>query len=126
MVNPTNERLTHLVYEASLDNSLLPELILELTDQVQRAADGTAIEGETRQDLGDLMEHFRRAIEISEKMVQLQERGSDLEAVLGTFAVGIALIDDHGAPMLINRAMRGTSTAGRLCWHSAGLRCSGS
>lgn len=30
-------QLTHLVYEASLDNSLWPELILELTEEVQRA-----------------------------------------------------------------------------------------
>lgn len=107
----TNDRLTHLVYEASLDNSLLPELILELTEQVQLAADGRMIEAESRQDLSDLMEHFRRAIEISEKMVRLQERGSDLEAVLGTFAVGIALIDDSGRPIVVNRAMRETGLA---------------
>lgn len=107
----TNDRLTHLVYEASLDNSLLPELILELTEQVQLAADGRMIEADSRQDLSDLMEHFRRAIEISEKMVRLQERGSDLEAVLGTFAVGIALIDDSGRPIVVNRAMRETGLA---------------
>ena len=47
----TNERLTHLVYEASLDNSLLPELILELTEQVQMAADGRMIEADHRHDL---------------------------------------------------------------------------
>jgi pimeloyl-ACP methyl ester carboxylesterase/DNA-binding CsgD family transcriptional regulator len=107
----TNERLTHLVYEASLDNSLLPELILELTEQVQMAADGRMIEADQRHDLSDLMIHFRRAIEISEKMVRLQERESDLEAVLGTFAVGIALVDDSGAPLVINQAMRETGLA---------------
>lgn len=107
----TNERLTHLVYEASLDNSLLPELILELTEQVQMAADGRMIEADHRHDLSDLMIHFRRAIEISEKMVRLQERESDLEAVLGTFAVGIALVDDSGAPLVINQAMRETGLA---------------
>lgn len=111
MPSTTTDRLTHLVYEASLDNSLLPELILELTEQVQMAADGRMIEADQRHDLSDLMEHFRRAIEISEKMVQLQERGSDLEAVLGTFAVGIALIDDSGKPMVINQAMRRTGLA---------------
>ena len=104
----TNERLTHLVYEASLDNSLLPELILELTEQVQMATDGRMTEADQRHDLSDLMIHFRRAIEISEKMVRLQERESDLAAVLGTFAVGIALVDDSGAPLVINQAMRET------------------
>ena len=111
MSSPSNERLTHLVYEASLDNSLLPELILELTEQVQMAADGRMIEADQRHDLSDLMIHFRRAIEISEKMVRLQERESDLEAVLGTFAVGIALVDDNGAPLVINQAMRETGLA---------------
>ncbi|SHH48379.1 alpha/beta fold hydrolase [Marivita hallyeonensis] len=111
MTQATNERLTHLVYEASLDNSLLPELILELTEQVQIAADGRMIEAERRHDLSDLMAHFRRAIEISEKMVRLQERESDLEAVLGTLAVGIALVDDSGRAFVTNRAMRDTGLA---------------
>lgn len=111
MSSPSNERLTHLVYEASLDNSLLPELILELTEQVQMAADGRMIEADQRHDLSDLMIHFRRAIEISEKMVRLQERESDLEAILGTFAVGIALVDDSGTPLVINQAMRETGLA---------------
>ena len=29
-----SDQLTHLVYEASLDNSLWPELVLELTEQL--------------------------------------------------------------------------------------------
>jgi len=91
-----NDRLTHMVYEASLDNSLLPELILELTEKVQFAADGRMIEANGHQDFNDLVTHFRRALEISEKMVALQEKSSDLEAVLSTLSVGVALLDDDG------------------------------
>ena len=105
------DRLTHMVYEASLDNSLLPELILELTEQVQIAADGRMIEANGRQDLNDLVTHFRRALEISEKMVALQEKTSDLEAVLSTLSVGVALLDEDGRTIMTNRAMRDTGLA---------------
>ena len=105
------DRLTHMVYEASLDNSLLPELILELTEQVQIAADGRMIEANGRQDLNDLVTHFRRALEISEKMVALQEKSSDLEAVLSTLSVGVALLDEDGRTIMSNRAMRDTGLA---------------
>ena len=103
-----NDRLTHMVYEASLDNSLLPELILELTEQVQLAADGQVIEANGRNGLNDLVTHFRRALEISEKMVALQEKSGDLEAVLSTLSVGVALLDEDGQAIVTNRAMRET------------------
>lgn len=106
-----DDRLTHMVYEASLDNSLLPELILELTEQVQIVADGRLIETNGRKDLNDLVAHFRRALEISEKMVALQEKSSDLESVLSTLSVGVALLDDDGMPIMTNRAMRDTGLA---------------
>ncbi len=107
----TDDRLTHMIYEASLDNSLLPELILELTQQVQMIADGELIEAESKLGLDDLMEHFRRALEISEKMVTLQERENDLESILSTFSVGFALLDDEGQVIVANRAMRETGLA---------------
>ena len=106
-----NERLTHMVYEASLDTSLLPELILELTEHVQMAAGGNLIEVDGKPGLNDLMTHFRRALEISEKMVALQERESDLDAVLSTLSVGVALLDDDGKVFVSNRAMRETGIA---------------
>ncbi|MCY4180543.1 MAG: hypothetical protein OXD48_09785, partial [Litoreibacter sp.] len=117
----TDDRLTHMVYEASLDNTLLPELILALTEQVQIAADGRLLEAPDPQDgnsknpsqqtMNDLVVHFRRALEISEKMVVLQEKSSDLEAVLSTLSVGVALLDEEGMPIISNRAMRDTGLA---------------
>lgn len=99
------EQLTHLVYEASLDNSLWPELILELTEQLQLAGHGQYIEPDGVDSLGDLAQHFRRAFAISEKMVGLQEREAHMGAVLNTFSFGLALLDDAGQVILSNRAI---------------------
>ena len=49
-----SEHLTHLVYEASLDNSLWPELIIELTEQMLRARSGELIGKETSENLSGL------------------------------------------------------------------------
>ena len=100
-----SDHLTHLVYEASLDNSLWPELVLELTEQLQNAGRGQLLGSEDSESLANLAEHFRRAFAISEKMVGLQEREAHLGAVLNTFSFGLALIDDAGQVMLQNRSM---------------------
>ena len=68
------EQLTHMVYEASLDNSLWPELILELTEEVQRARDSRFMEHNDAKGLENLSQGFRRAFSISKRMVELLER----------------------------------------------------
>ena len=114
------DKLTHLVYDASLDNSLWPELILELCDQLRLYHDGRTL-GTTTQDLDDLATHFQRAFAISERMVELQERASDMASVLNTFSFGIALLDNAGRVIMANTALdsqlpdlRQTSTTLRL------------
>lgn len=104
------EDLTHLVYEASLDNSLWPELISELAEEVHRARDSRylespeAMEAETR-GLENLSRHFRRAFGISERMVGLQEREAYLSSVLNSFAFGVALLNEEGQVVMANRAL---------------------
>ncbi|WP_299424680.1 alpha/beta fold hydrolase [uncultured Shimia sp.] len=104
------EDLTHLVYEASLDNSLWPELISELAEEVHRARDSRylespeAMEAETR-GLENLSRHFRRAFSISERMVGLQEREAYLSSVLNSFAFGVALLNEEGQVVMANRAL---------------------
>jgi pimeloyl-ACP methyl ester carboxylesterase/DNA-binding CsgD family transcriptional regulator len=98
------EKLTHLVYDASLDNSLWPELILELCEQLQLYRDGRLI-GDQPQDLDDLARHFQRAFAISERMVDLQERSSTLLTVLNSFSFGVALLNDRGDVILANNAI---------------------
>lgn len=104
------EDLTHLVYEASLDNSLWPELISELAEEVHRARDSRflespeTMESETR-GLENLSRHFRRAFSISERMVGLQEREAYLSSVLNSFAFGVALLNEEGHVVMANRAL---------------------
>jgi len=98
------DQLTHLVYEASLDNSLWPELVLELTEQLQDTQKNLLPEDEASV-LTSLNAHFRRAFSISEKILDLQEREDRLTAVLDTFSFGLALIDESGRMLLRNKSM---------------------
>ncbi|WP_294228546.1 alpha/beta fold hydrolase [uncultured Shimia sp.] len=104
------EELTHLVYEASLDNSLWPELISELVEEVHRARDSrylespNQMEAETR-GFENLSRHFRRAFSISERVVGLQEREAYLSSILNSFAFGVALLNEEGQVLMANSAM---------------------
>lgn len=98
--------LTHLVYEASLDNSLWPELILELTEQVQRAKGGQFLTEDRTGSLENLSQHVRRAFSISKRMVELQERETYLSSVLNACAFGVALFDDQGQLLMANQSMQ--------------------
>ena len=65
------EKLTHLVDDALLDNSLWQKLILELTEEGQRARDIRFLEHEDSNGWENLSQHFRRAFSISKRMVDL-------------------------------------------------------
>lgn len=96
----SSDRLTHLVYEASLDNSLWPELILELTEHLQSGqAQGKA----ANDDTSGIAEHFKRAFSISERIVSLQEKEAQLTNVIDALSVGIAMLDDDGKTILENQ-----------------------
>ncbi len=104
------EDLTHLVYEASLDNSLWPELISELVEEVHRARDSRYLESPETMDaetrgFENLSRHFRRAFSISERVVGLQEREAYLSSILNSFAFGVALLNEEGQVLMANRAM---------------------
>ncbi len=99
-------QLMHLVYEASLDNSLWPELILELTEHLNRVEELPPAGATDDGSVADLEGHFRRAFDISERLVAVQEREAQLQAVLDTFAFGVALLDDAGVPIASNLSMR--------------------
>ncbi len=103
------DRLTHLVYEASLDNSLWPELIIELTDQLQQLEQ--AGKGDPAAELSDTAQHFTRAMHISERIVSLQEKEQQLTSVIDALAVGIAVMDDNGTVILENHAKEANGAA---------------
>lgn len=105
-MDANSEHLTHLVYEASLDNSLWPELIFELTEQLLMARSKGSIGPEGTENLSGLTQHFRLAFDISEKIVDLQEREAELGKVLDSLSFGLALIGDDGQVILANRQMQ--------------------
>ena len=106
------DRLTHLVYEASLDNSLWPELILELTARLSEAE--KAGHGDPGGDLGETARHFTRAMQISERIVSLQEKEQQLASVIDALSIGIAVLDDDGKVILENRAMGSSASSMRV------------
>lgn len=106
------DRLTHLVYEASLDNSLWPELILELTARLSEAEKNG--HGDPSVELGETAQHFNRAMQISERIVSLQEKEQQLTSVIDALAVGIALLDDDGKVILENNAACTSPSVPRL------------
>lgn len=108
-----SEQLTHLVYEASLDNSLWPELVLELTEHLESMHGALPPVDETP-SISNLTAHFKRAFSISERIVDLQERENHLSAVLNTFSFGLALVDDQGAVIMKNSAMSAHPEIARL------------
>ncbi len=99
-------QLTHLVYEASLGNSLWPELILELTEHLTRVEERPLTEAGRSGSVEELEGHFRRAFAISEQTVSVQEREEHLQAVVDTFSFGVALLDDAGMPIMSNLSVR--------------------
>ncbi len=101
-----SEDLTHLIYEASLDNSLWPELIQELSEHLFRMQSQNLLGQDDTQDLSHMAEHFRRAFNISEKIVGLQEGETRLANVLDSLSFGLALIGDDGDVILANRLMQ--------------------
>lgn len=105
--------LIHLVYDASLDNSIWPELVLRLSEQLEHARETLPTKDE-QSTIADLAAHFKRAFGISERIVDLQEREGQLSAVLDTFAFGIALISDDGEVIIKNSAMRVKPNVARI------------
>jgi pimeloyl-ACP methyl ester carboxylesterase/DNA-binding CsgD family transcriptional regulator len=109
----SSERLIHLVYDASLDNSLWPELVLTLTEELERARE-TLPATEQSPSNSSLAEHFARAFSISERIVGLQEREGQLSAILNTFSFGLALIDEQGEVIMKNSAIMAQPKIARL------------
>jgi len=98
-----SDTLIHLVYDASLDNSIWPELILRLSEQLENAYETLPTSSE-QSSIEDIATHFKRAFSISERIVDLQEREGQLSAVLDTFSFGIALIGEGGETIIKNSA----------------------
>ncbi|WP_417424841.1 alpha/beta fold hydrolase [Hoeflea sp.] len=108
-----SEQLVHLVYEASLDNSLWPELVLTLAEHLEKARE-TLPASQQQSSITNMAKHFLRAFSISERIVDLQEREGQHTAVLNTFSFGLALINEQGETIMKNSAMMAQPKIARL------------
>ena len=106
--------LEHLVYDAALDNSLWPQLLLELINQMTDLQSGSPDRSGEVEDIRDLVIHFRRALTISERLVALQERAALSETMLDALSIGIALLDRDGGVIFANAALRSSGAAACL------------
>ena len=91
------EPLIHNLYGAALDNSLWPEILIQIVEHVNALEDLPA-EARDIDAIRSVNAHLERAYEISERMIDLQETCRDQEQLLGVLNCGITLIDAEGTP----------------------------
>ncbi|TDF42324.1 alpha/beta hydrolase [Alteromonadaceae bacterium M269] len=84
------DKLVHMLYEAVVDNSLWPEMVSELIEHIEYKK---ATQSTDREYLTGLSEHFERAFQLSECIVNLQEQNATLGGVLNSLSLGVMLYD---------------------------------
>lgn len=84
------DKLIHMLYDAVVDNSLWPEMVSELIEHIDHRKSS-----DSKNDayISGLSEHFQRAFQLSECIVNLQEQNSTLSGVLDGLSMGILLYD---------------------------------
>jgi pimeloyl-ACP methyl ester carboxylesterase len=97
------DMLVHLVYETALDNSLWPEMIVRIMDQIDQL-ERTPENPQVQARIDRINTHFKRAYAISEKMLALQERDAGKAQVLAGLAFEVALFDRSGGPIFESKA----------------------
>ncbi|QPH54105.1 alpha/beta fold hydrolase [Pontivivens ytuae] len=84
-----NSDLIHLIYDTAIDNSLWPETVLRIYEAFE--------EGEVAPDaLHDLQVHFAKGLQISERIVRLQERGDLQDRLMRSLALRVELFGHDG------------------------------
>ncbi len=92
--------LVHLIYDTAIDNSLWPETVLRVYEAFERGE----VEAEA---LHDLQVHFAKGLQISERIVSLQERSDLQDRLLASLALSIDLYGHDGRPLDGSRSAGG-------------------
>ena len=94
-IDKLEKELTHKVYDTALDNSLWPEMIIDIVDHVNRLE--AMPKGERDIDsIKNINDHFNRAYQISEKIVELQESNYTKSHILDALSFNVTLINEEG------------------------------
>lgn len=96
--NPSaNEQdVINLIYGAALDASLWPELIAAIFDQLHQS---DAVGGENEAATASVLSHLPRAIQISEKMISLQEQNELSSTLLNKLMFEFRVFGHSGQPI---------------------------
>ena len=114
MEHSDNEYLTHLVYEAALDNSLWPELMVELTEYLETVTYSLPANSTQSDHTKYIIEHLKRAFGISQKILGYQERTQLLHQVLNSISLSIVLLDNDGNAVFQNESISELNLTGSL------------
>ena len=102
------QELVDLIYGTALDNSLWPELIAVLFEQLEN---GTNTKQGEDVHADFVLGHLIRAIQISEKMTTLQERNELSSSILNGLALEFEAFDQNGFPLELNGGAVADQTA---------------
>ncbi|WP_371687487.1 alpha/beta fold hydrolase [Thalassococcus sp. S3] len=87
------EEIIHLIYDTAIDNSLWPEMVLKVHDSFEQ---DEAESGAAPARLQDLQVHFAKGLQISERMLALQERSDLQDRLLDNIALRVELFGHDG------------------------------
>lgn len=99
---PDQSEIVHMLYDAVADNSLWPEMISELMEHLEGYTKRTG--SQDIEEFESLVQHFQRAMRLSENVVDLQERYTTLDGVLNSLSFGICVYDYGGNQLYSNES----------------------
>ena len=106
MEQSSDEQLTHLIYEAALDNSLWPEMLLEITQQMEEASRLLDSRHQISFNKTSLFKHLKRALFLSDQILDHQEKTTYYKNILNGLSFGIALLDKNGKAIIHNDSIQ--------------------
>lgn len=89
-----NSNLIDLIYESASDPSLWPDLILELTALKEHLNKVQEHDAEYHNTVAEIVSHLKRSINISSKIVELEEQVDYLQNILNSLSYGVCLLSD--------------------------------
>ncbi len=89
----STEDLIHLIYDTAIDNSLWPEMVLKVYDAFEKDSDDPH---SAPAKLRDLQVHLAKGLQISERMLELQERTDLQDRLLEKIALRVELFGHDG------------------------------
>jgi len=98
------DTLIDLIYAAAADSSLWPDLISNLDEFSERETLISDDIVDTQSHVAELVKHLKRSIQISEKILTLQEENRTFRDLLDSFSYGVCLVSSGGEIIFKNKS----------------------